>query len=114
MAYAAKIDHLDSQNYSNLSVLMTVFQALIPLLRLSRLASLLFEVHFLATSGFVRVGTFVVVFCPLSPIYWLDHAIRVKMQHQGAKVGSVLSNNWTSGVVQACSQPSFISYLLKE
>lgn len=93
---------------------MTVFQALIPLLRLSHLVSLLFEVHFLAASGFVRVGTSVVVFCLLSQIYWLDHAIRVKMQHQGARVGSVLSNNWTSEVVQACSQPSFISYLLKE
>lgn len=93
---------------------MTVFQALILLLRLSHLASLLFEVHFLATSGFVGVGTFVVGFCPSSPIYWLDHAIRVKMQHQGAKVGSVLSNNWTLEVEQACSQPSFISYLSKE
>lgn len=39
LSYAAQIDHAGSQNYSNLSVLMTVFQALKPLLH--------FTCHFL-------------------------------------------------------------------
>ena len=55
MSYAAQIDHAGSQNYSNLSVLMTVFQALKPLLYFTCrfFALLVLEKHFLATSDFV-------------------------------------------------------------
>lgn len=89
LSYAAQIDHAGSQNYSNLSVLMTVFQALKPLLH--------FTCHFLhylyLKSISLQLLTFSARFCWFfffvsSSICWFDHAVRIEMHHWGGRVGT--------------------------
>lgn len=95
LSYAAQIDHAGSQNYSNLSVLMTVFQALKPLLYFTCyflhylylksifLQPLTLSARFLGGFFFVVVSFFV-----SSSIYWFDHAVRTEMHHWGEGVGT--------------------------
>lgn len=86
LSYALQIDHAGSQNYSNLSVLMTVFQALKPLLH--------FTCHFLhylyLKSIFLQPWSLSArwfFFFVSSSICWFDHTIRIEMQCWGGRKG---------------------------
>ena len=95
LSYAAQIDHAGSQNYSNLSVLMTVFQALKPLLH--------FTCHFLHYLYLKSISLqpltlsarfFFFFFFVSSLIYWFDHAVRIEMHHWGGRVDTVWLTIW--------------------
>lgn len=88
LSYAAQIDHAGSQNYSNLSVLMTVFQALKPLLHFTcpflhylYLKSIFLQPLILSTRYFFFSSRL------LSSICWFDHTIRIELQHWGGRLG---------------------------
>lgn len=94
LSYAAQIDHAGSQNYSNLSVLMTVFQALKPLLHIT--------CHFLhylyLKSIFLKSLTLLAryYFClELNLLVWAcNYNWNVTL---GRKSRQILGNHWTWG-----------------
>lgn len=83
LSSAARIDHASNQNYSNLSVLMTVFQALRPLSHFT-------VVPYMTCPWETFVRPLILsarCFCLLSSICWFDHAIRIELPHSEGRPG---------------------------
>lgn len=104
LSYAAQIDHASNQNYSNLSVSMSVFQALKPPPHFT----CCFLQYLYLRSIFMQPLTLSArYFCLLSSICWFDHAIRIELPHSGGRSGRL----WVAVEPEQCFgfdlRPSF-------